>query len=176
MMKIWSMKKDSEAAAKKKPKVNAAQLRVQKDITELDLPTNIKTIFPDPADILNFELTIDPDEGMYKNGHFKFTFNINQNYPHEPPKVRCTQKIYHPNIDLEGAVCLNLREDWKPVLTLNSIMIGLQYLFLEPNADDPLNKDAAKELRSNRELFAQNVRSSLQGRSIRGETFERVLK
>lgn len=33
------------------------------DITELDLPTNIKTIFPDPADILNFELTIDPDEG-----------------------------------------------------------------------------------------------------------------
>lgn len=27
------------------------------------MPTNIKTIFPDPADILNFELTIDPDEG-----------------------------------------------------------------------------------------------------------------
>lgn len=35
------------------------------DITELDLPSNIKTIFPDPADILNFELTIDPDEGQY---------------------------------------------------------------------------------------------------------------
>jgi ubiquitin-protein ligase len=38
-------------------------------------------------------------------------------------------------------VCLNiLREDWKPVLNLNSVMVGLQYLFLEPNADDPLNK------------------------------------
>ena len=35
------------------------------DITELDLPSNIKTIFPDPADILNFELTIDPDEGEF---------------------------------------------------------------------------------------------------------------
>lgn len=34
------------------------------------------------------------------------------------------------------------REDWKPVLNLNAIMIGLQYLFLEPNADDPLNKGA----------------------------------
>ena len=31
--------------------------------------------------------------GMYKGGHFKFTFNINQNYPHEPPKVKCTQKV-----------------------------------------------------------------------------------
>ncbi len=40
-----------------------------------------------------------------------------------------------------GNVCLNiLREDWKPVLNLNSVMVGLQYLFLEPNADDPLNK------------------------------------
>lgn len=38
------------------------------DITELDLPTNIKTIFPDPADILNFELTIDPDEGAFVDG------------------------------------------------------------------------------------------------------------
>lgn len=33
-----------------------------------------------------------------------------------------------------------LREDWKPVLNLNSVMVGLQYIFLEPNADDPLNK------------------------------------
>lgn len=51
------------------------------------------------------------------------------------------RQIYHPNIDLEGNVCLNiLREDWKPVLNINSIIVGLQYLFLEPNADDPLNK------------------------------------
>lgn len=50
-------------------------------------------------------------------------------------------KIYHPNVDLEGNVCLNiLREDWKPVLNLNAVIVGLQYLFLEPNADDPLNK------------------------------------
>lgn len=103
---------------------------------------------------------------MYKGGSFKFTFAVNNNYPHEPPKVKCTQKvswtpgklvslsapahttcprfsfqIYHPNLDHDGNVCLNiLREDWKPVLNLNSIMVGLQYLFLEPNADDPLNK------------------------------------
>ena len=31
--------------------------------------------------------------GMYKGGLFKFTFNINPNYPHEPPKVLCTQKV-----------------------------------------------------------------------------------
>jgi ubiquitin-conjugating enzyme E2 M len=54
---------------------------------------------------------------------------------------KLAHKIYHPNIDLEGNVCLNiLREDWKPVLNLQSIVVGLQFLFLEPNPDDPLNK------------------------------------
>lgn len=56
---------------------------------------------------------------------------VGPNYPHEPPKVKCETAVYHPNIDLDGNVCLNiLREDWKPVLTVNSIVYGLQYLFL----------------------------------------------
>lgn len=87
----------------------------------------MKTEFPNPDDILNFVLSIEPDEGMYKGGSFHFNFSVNQNFPHDPPKVKCTQKIYHPNIDLEGNVCLNiLREDWKPVLNLNAVIVGMQ--------------------------------------------------
>ena len=87
----------------------------------------MKTHFPNPDDIMNFSLSIDPDEGMYKGGNFRFNFAINQNFPHDPPKVKCVQKIYHPNIDLEGNVCLNiLREDWKPVLNLHAVFVGLQ--------------------------------------------------
>ena len=87
----------------------------------------MRTEFPDPDDILNFTLSIEPDEGMYRGGRFTFDFKINQSFPHEPPKVECKQKIYHPNIDLQGKVCLNiLREDWKPVLNLNAVIVGLQ--------------------------------------------------
>ncbi|KAI0080336.1 hypothetical protein K474DRAFT_1658054 [Panus rudis PR-1116 ss-1] len=174
MLKIWSMKKDEDAAKKRPPKISAAQLRVQKDVTELELPSTMKMVDQSP-DLLNFTLIITPDEGMYKGGSFSFSFAINNNYPHEPPKVKCLPKIYHPNVDLEGNVCLNiLREDWKPVLNLNSVMVGLQYLFLEPNADDPLNKEAAEELRKNREQFEYNVKVSMRGGTIRGEHYDRV--
>ncbi|KAJ6621187.1 putative ubiquitin-conjugating enzyme E2 [Mycena sp. CBHHK59/15] len=182
--------------SEKEAKDQRAQIRVQKgsysrprpseppvlietlDLTELDLPSTMKTNFPDPADLLNFSLTITPDEGW----RVCFLFRINTNYPHDPPKVKCTQTIYHPNVDLEGNVCLNiLREDWKPVLNLNSVMVGLQYLFLEPNADDPLNKgacfqlSAAIEMSKNREQFLVNVKSSMRGHNIKGVQYASVL-
>ena len=101
------------------------------DLNELELPKTCKTEFPDVDDLLNFKLIIYPDEGFYQSGVFTFSFKIGPSYPHEPPKVKCETKVYHPNIDLKGNVCLNiLREDWKPVLTINSIVYGLQYLFL----------------------------------------------
>lgn len=175
-MSLKKEKKDAASADKKKSKISAAQIRAQKDISELDLPKTMKLEFPDTEDILNFYLTISPDEGFYKGGVFKFSFKVNPNYPHEPPKVLCTQKIYHPNIDLEGNVCLNiLREDWKPVLNLNSVMVGLQYLFLEPNADDPLNKEAAQVLRSNRKVFEQNVVRSMRGGYIENVSYDSVV-
>ncbi|KAK5168138.1 NEDD8-conjugating protein ubc12 [Saxophila tyrrhenica] len=182
MLKIWSMKQqqqksDAASGQSKKKKVTAAQLRVQKDLSELSLGTTMTTHFPNPDDILNFTLTLTPDEGLYKSGIFTFTFAISQNFPHEPPKVKCKEKIYHPNIDLEGNVCLNiLREDWKPVLNLNAVIVGLQFLFLEPNAQDPLNKDAANDLQQDRDRFRRNVRSAMGGGSVRGESFDRVMK
>ncbi|EEP81239.1 NEDD8-conjugating enzyme Ubc12 [Uncinocarpus reesii 1704] len=184
MLKIWSMKQKQQqaenaegASGPKKKKVTAAQLRVQRDLAELSLGSTMKMTFPNSDDILHFILTVEPDEGMYKAGTFTFNFTINQNFPHDPPKVKCNQKIYHPNIDLEGNVCLNiLREDWKPVLNLNAVIVGLQFLFLEPNASDPLNKEAAEDLRLNREQFKRNVRNAMAGGTVKGITYERVMK
>jgi len=179
MIKLFSLKqqkKDGEAGGQQKQTRSAAQLRITKDINELNLPRTCTTNFPDPNDLLNFKMIICPDEGYYKGGRFSFNFKVGPNYPHEPPKVKCETKVYHPNIDLEGNVCLNiLREDWKPVLTINSIVYGLQYLFLEPNAEDPLNKEAAEVLQSNRRVFEHNVTKAMRGAYIGEVYFDRCL-
>lgn len=39
---------------------------------------------------------------------FTCVFQVGQGYPHDPPKVKCDTMVYHPNIDLEGNVCLNI--------------------------------------------------------------------
>ncbi|EFJ13953.1 hypothetical protein SELMODRAFT_121306 [Selaginella moellendorffii] len=147
------------------------------DISELNLAKSTSIRFPNGKDdLLNFEITIGPDEGYYHGGLFVFTFQVSGIYPHEAPKVKCKTKIYHPNIDLEGNVCLNiLREDWKPVLSINSIIYGLQYLFLDPNPEDPLNQEAAEVLRTNPKQFETNVRRSMQGGFVGGHQFHRCV-
>ena len=108
------------------------------------------------------------DTGFWKNAKYLFTFGIPALYPHEPPKVHCETQIYHPNIDVEGNVCLNiLREDWKPVLDINAVIYGLIYLLYTPNGNDPLNHDAAKHFRENPTSFKSAVRSTLSGGSVR---------
>ena len=75
------------------------------DITELSLPSTMNIEFPNEDDILNFNLSIEPDEGchnsrtklrlgMYKGGRFNFSFAISSEYPHQPPKVLCKQKVF----------------------------------------------------------------------------------
>ncbi|KAL4516586.1 hypothetical protein Ndes2526A_g05133 [Nannochloris sp. 'desiccata'] len=179
MIKLFSVKekqkKDAEAAASGKAiKQTAGELRLQKDMSEIDLPKGVSIRFPDGNDkIMNFEIVLKPDEGLYKNGSFLFSFAVPNAYPHEPPKVKCLTKVYHPNIDLEGNVCLNiLREDWKPVLTITSIVYGLNFLFLAPNPDDPLNKEAAQAMQSNPSQFERNVAASIsRGCTVGSEYF-----
>merc|ERR1719152_125454 len=160
------------AAKKRQP----GEIRIQKELDELELPQQCRIAFPDPNMLMRFHITITPDEGYWKGATYQFVFTVPGMYPHDAPKVKCETKIYPPNIDLQGNVCLNiLREDWKPVLSISSVVYGLLYLFLEPNPADPLNHEAAEVLRNNRGEFGRLVARSLTGGSVAGQTFPRLL-
>ena len=101
---------------------------------------------------MNFNLVVDltRENCHWQGGKYEFTISVGHNYPHDPPKCLCVTPIYHPNIDLQGHVCLNiLRDDWRPVLGINAVILGLIFLFIEPNPNDPLNKEAAEIMRKN---------------------------
>jgi ubiquitin-conjugating enzyme E2 M len=182
MLKIRQLQKQKQKEAEEAglstnntAKVLPAQLRLQKDITDLELPNSIKVKFDNPNDFFHFTIEISPTQGFYVGGLFKFSVDVNNNFPIDPPKIKCCNKIYHPNIDLEGNVCLNiLRSDWSPALNLNSIIIGLNFLFLEPNPNDPLNKNAANVLVRSTENFRQDVRNSIRGGTVNKVKYDNV--
>jgi len=125
---------------------------------------------------MSFCIDVTPEEGYWRGAQYRFTFTIPPLYPHEAPKVKCDTRIFHPNIDLQGNVCLNiLREEWKPVLSISSVIYGVLYLFSEPNPNDPLNQEAAKLLRDNQSDFDRTVKKTLKGYAIGGTQFPKLL-
>uniref|UniRef100_A0A061S7N2 Nedd8-conjugating enzyme ubc12-like n=1 Tax=Tetraselmis sp. GSL018 TaxID=582737 RepID=A0A061S7N2_9CHLO len=98
MIKLFSVKdkqqKEAAAASNGKIKQSAGELRLQKDMSELNLSNNMSIHFPDGKDkIMNFVVIISPDEGFYRGGSFEFSFSIPSSYPHEAPKVKCKTKV-----------------------------------------------------------------------------------
>ena len=68
-----------------------------------------------------------------------------------PPKVIFATKIYHPNIDKLGRICLDiLKKNWSPALQMKSVLLSIQSLMSEPNPDDPLNNEAAERWKTNK--------------------------
>ncbi|OZJ02434.1 hypothetical protein BZG36_04466 [Bifiguratus adelaidae] len=71
-------------------------------------------------------------------------------YPMAPPKVRFLTKIYHPNIDKLGRICLDILKDkWSPALQIRTVLLSIQALLSAPNPDDPLANDVAQHWKEN---------------------------
>jgi ubiquitin-protein ligase len=56
------------------------------------------------------------DREPYNKGAFKISVDFPAEYPFKPPRITFLTKIYHPNIDEKGQVCLPIitPENWKP--------------------------------------------------------------
>ncbi|KAL0228561.1 hypothetical protein RCL1_004704 [Eukaryota sp. TZLM3-RCL] len=150
--------------------------RLQKDLNDLDTFPDTVIDWPDKKNLMEFTVTVNPKNGYWAGGSFPFSFKILPDYPIKAPEVLCLRKIFHPNIDLNGKVCLNiLREDYRPVLTISSIIHGLRILFTEPNPTDPLNTNAAQCMVRSQSEFANSVRRAMQGDYVGNERYDRVL-
>ena len=74
-----------------------------------------------------------------------------------PPKVRFLTKIYHPNIDRLGRICLDILKDkWSPALQIRTVLLSIQALLSAPNPDDPLANDVADKWKTD-ETGAMNT-------------------
>ncbi|KRZ31582.1 Ubiquitin-conjugating enzyme E2 N, partial [Trichinella pseudospiralis] len=106
---------------------------------------------PDENNARYFHVVVaGPQSSPFEGGMFKLELFLPEEYPMAAPKVRFMTKIYHPNIDKLGRICLDILKDkWSPALQIRTVLLSIQALLSSPNPDDPLATDVAELWKSN---------------------------
>lgn len=108
-------------------------------------------------------IILGPENTPYENGTFNLEITIPDNYPFCPPSIKFQTKIYHPNIDDSGRICLDLMKmppqgSWKPTMGIEGLLIAIRMLLESPNSEDPLMIEIAEEYRNNVEQFRRKAK------------------
>jgi ubiquitin-conjugating enzyme E2 C len=127
--------------------------RLQQELMSLMMSTDKGvSAFPDGDNLLSWIGTVaGPVDCVYEGLSYKLRLDFPANYPYTAPTVTFTTPCFHPNVDSNGNICLDiLKEKWSALYEVRTILLSIQSLLAEPNNESPLNTHAA-------ELWANQV-------------------
>ena len=84
-----------------------------------------------------------------------------EEFPNKPPKCQFYPPLPHPNIYPSGTVCLSILsedEDWKPSITVPTILKGIQDLLDNPNQESPAQLEAFQDYRNHKNKYEEGIK------------------
>ncbi|KAL0698285.1 hypothetical protein Bca4012_054407 [Brassica carinata] len=139
-----------------------ASKRILKELKDLqkDPPTSCSA-GPVAEDMFHWQATImGPTDSPYSGGVFLVTIHFPPDYPFKPPKVAFRTKVFHPNINSNGSICLDiLKEQWSPALTISKVLLSICSLLTDPNPDDPLVPEIAHMYKTDKNKYETTART-----------------
>ncbi|KAG1338169.1 putative Ubiquitin-conjugating enzyme E2-17 kDa [Cocos nucifera] len=160
----WEFGRSSvaEESGRGTTKLLMASKRILKELKDLqkDPPTSCSA-GPVAEDMFHWQATImGPPDSPYAGGVYLVNIHFPPDYPFKPPKVAFKTKVFHPNINSNGSICLDiLKEQWSPALTISKVLLSICSLLTDPNPDDPLVPEIAHMYKTDRAKYEATARS-----------------
>lgn len=136
--------------------------RLQREYTEIltDPPANCTAGPVTPDDLTRWEAMIfGPEDSPFQGGVFRLSISFPSEYPFKPPIITFRTRIYHPNINAAGGICLDiLKSQWSPALSISKVLLSILSLLTDANPSDPLVPEIANIYRTNRSRYDETAR------------------
>ncbi|XP_025982005.1 ubiquitin-conjugating enzyme E2-17 kDa isoform X1 [Glycine max] len=102
---------------------------------------------PVANDMFHWQATImGPIDSPFAGGVFLVSIHFPPDYPFKPPKVSFRTKVFHPNINSNGSICLDiLKEQWSAVLTISKVSFRTKVFHPNINSNGSIYLDILKE-------------------------------
>ena len=135
--------------------------RIQKELEDItkDPPAGCSA-GPVGEDLFHWEgVLFGPSESPFAGGVFKLSIRFPSDYPFKQPHVQFSTKIYHPNINSSGQICLDiLKTQWSPALTISKVLLSILSLLTDANPNDPLVPEIASLYKTDRAAYEITAR------------------
>ena len=143
--------------------MSTALKRIQKEYADMQRQSvpNASAGPVSDTDLFNWKATImGPEGSSYAGGLFFLKIQFPPDYPFKPPRLQFVTKVYHPNINANGGICLDILKDsaWSPALTISKVLLSICSLLTDPNPDDPLVPEAAQLFKRDRKKYDDTAR------------------
>jgi len=169
---------------KKKPK-NAKNAKDNAQYGKLLLARQLKELqknsdgfsvgLVDDSNLYEWQCIVEgPSDTPYQGGYFQATLSFPPEFPSKPPLMRFTTPgFWHPNVYKDGKVCISIlheaKEDqfneqesidekWRPILSVEAVIVSVMSMLSEPNFQSPANIDASTMWKNDPEGYKKKVK------------------
>ncbi|EDW17588.1 ubiquitin-conjugating enzyme E2-18 kDa [Drosophila mojavensis] len=126
------------------PKRMQNELMMMMNYKNLD---QLKLLEPEKDNIYKWNALLLPSSPPYNKGAFNLEIDFPKDYPFRPPILHINTKIYHPNINNRGQICLPIleAEHWKPTSRIDTVLQVLIATINDPQPENPYSIEISNQ-------------------------------
>ncbi|KAH8410680.1 hypothetical protein KR222_004688 [Zaprionus bogoriensis] len=135
--------------AKQEPIMDGPK-RMQNELMEMmeykDLK-QVQLLEAEKNNIFKWYALLMPSDLPYSKGAYKLEIDFSTGYPFRPPTLHINTKMYHPNVNQRGQLCLPILEPehWKPTSRMCTVLQVLIATINDPQPDNAYIPEIASQ-------------------------------
>mmetsp|Transcript_25881 Transcript_25881/g.41071 ORF Transcript_25881/g.41071 Transcript_25881/m.41071 type:complete len:192 (-) Transcript_25881:607-1182(-) len=169
-------KEDKTSAKDAKQNAQYGRLILARQLKELQKNSDGFSVgLADDSNLYEWNVIVEgPSQTLYEGGYFQATLKFPPEFPSKPPEMKFTTPgFWHPNVYKDGKVCISIlheaKEDqfnqqesidekWRPILSIEAVIVSVMSMLSEPNFASPANIDASVQWKKEPEVYKKRIR------------------